>query len=522
MRAPLTVRISDGSRDQQVTRFVKGLRFTKTAPGGHHSASVSIDAPEGLFGDLGPADRLFIYDGRNARTVWDGYVENPGRVTVAGGARYDLSAMGGVVLASDNAKPVVFRTTDVSGSQWVRNGDAHPDATIEVDEAIIPGEKVLKALIPPGTSLMNGGPKSATVANRALRSTGQRIHSASVVARGGRSGGAYFMQLVADTTVHYEFLAASDTPLQVTPGGATVAGAAVFLDLQMTLEDPSVPENTWVAFRDFVLTPTLLKPSGADATPIDLATVRAHEVVGHVVGALLPQVDGMSAGIEASTFQIENLAYLSAVKPFEILDDLSLYEPNFLWEILESNWAGKHRFNYRAWPTSRRYEISGRDFTESGGEADLCNRIVLSWTDEAGTERTTVRTATVAALGSRVKDAEPISLPEGQGSLTNAQRIGDEVLAALNTPARSGTAVIRRPIFDRLTGMMVMPWEIEPGHLVRVRDMGVDLRLTEMTYDDADCTASLTLGTPTLTLAQRLARLQGRRASGRPTGGIGR
>lgn len=513
MRAPLTVRIADGVRDQHVTRFVKGLRFTKTAPGGHHSASIQIDAPEGTFADLGSADRIYIYDGRNARTVWDGYVENPGRATVLGGARYDLSAMGGVVLTSDNARPVVFRSTDISGPQWVRNSGTHPDSTMEVDQAVIPGVSCIKALIPPGTSLMNGGPKSATVGNLALKSTGQRLHSATVTARGGRTGGAYFMQLVAITdvgmgVVDYEAITTSDVALAVTPAGTLNPGSSVILDLQMTLEDPNVAENTWAAFRDFVMTPTLLTATGADASPINLVTVRAHEVVGHIVGALLPLIDGTRARVDATTFPIENLAYLDApVKPFQILDDLSLFEPDMLWEILETGANGKHRFAYRAWPTTPRYEINGREFTETGGEMELCNRIAVSWTDATGARQTTIRTTIVPALGTRVKDAEPITLPDGQGSLSNAQRIGDEILAALNTPTHSGTAVIRERIQDRLSGKMVMPWEIEPGYLVRVRDKGIDLRLTEFSYTDESVTGTMTLGQPILTQAQRIARL---------------
>lgn len=513
MRAPLTVRISDGVRDQHVTRFVKGLRFTKTAPGGHHSASVSIDAPEELFGDLGPADRVFVYDGRNARTIWDGYVENPGRVTVAGGARYDLSAMGGVVLASDNARAVVFRSTDLSGPQWQRfpGVGTHPDATIEVDQAVIPGVTAIKALIPPRSVLTSDGPHAADLINNALTATGQRLYSASVTARGGRVAPEYFMGLMGGSPYeHFSPLTTEDIPLSVTPAGVVPSYYSVVLDLQLgsPASDADVADDTWAAFYNFVLTPTLLTPTGADATPTSVTTVLAHEVVNHVVGALLTLVDGATASVEATTFQIDNLSYLEAVKPHQILDDLSLYEPDFMWEILESNPAGKHRFAYRKWPTTPRYEISGREFTETGGEVDLCNRIVVSWKDSAGADQTTVRTTTVAALGARVRDADPISLPDGMGSQANAERIGDEVLAAYNTPARSGTAVIRRPILDRLSGLMVMPWEIEPGYLVRVRDIGVDLRLTEMTYDDSDCTASLTLGSPTLTLPQRLARLR--------------
>jgi hypothetical protein len=43
---------------------------------------------------------------------------------------------------------------------------------------------------------------------------------------------------------------------------------------------------------------------------------------------------------------------------------------------------------------------------------------------------------------------------------------------------------VRRPIVDQLTGNMVMPWEIEPGYLCRVRETGDDLRITQVDYDD--------------------------------------
>lgn len=512
MRSPLTVRIADGVRDQQVTRYVKALRFTKTAPGGHHSASVTIDAPDRLFSDLGPADRVYIYDGRNARSVWDGYVENPGRVTVAGGASYNVSAMGGVALASDNARSVVFRSTDISGAHWQRYEGSHPDATIEVDEAIVPGTTSIKTLVPHGiVSPGVGGVKaSAQTINVALAETGQTLYSATVTVRGGRddvSGDvdAAAMVLSDGVAVDFEWLSTTDKALSVSTAGTSY----VTLGIQLTPDVAfDVPESTWAAFRNFVLTPALLTASGGTAVPASAATVLAHEVAHHVVGALMPQIDGTTAYIESSTFPIENLSYLGAVKPYQILDDLGLYEPDYLWEILGSVSSGKHRFAYRKWPTTPRYEISGGEFTETGGEVDLCNRIVVSWKDTTGADRTTIRTASVPALGSRVRDADPIALPDGQGSEANAEHIGDQVLAALNTPTRSGTAVVRKPILDRLSGMMVAPWEIEPGYLVRVRDRGLDLRLTEMTYEDSDCSASLSLGSPTLTLPQRLARLR--------------
>jgi hypothetical protein len=66
---------------------------------------------------------------------------------------------------------------------------------------------------------------------------------------------------------------------------------------------------------------------------------------------------------------------------------------------------------------------------------------------------------------------------------------------------------VRRPIVDQLTGHTVMPWEIEPGYLCRVRETGDDMQITQVDYDDDSCSMLLTLGNPVLTDEQRLARL---------------
>lgn len=517
MRSPLTVRVSDGVRDQHVTRFVKNLRFTKTAPGGHHSASVSIDAPEGLFADLGAADKLFIYDGRNARTMWDGYVENPGRVTASGGARYDLSVMGGQVLASDNTRAVVFVSTDLSHNHWKRVGTV-ASASAGADSAAAPGVgPAIKAQFAPGVPVDTFS--VVGMANTMFVDLKQPLHRIAATMVAGVPTVDYWAQIRAyasdlTTNTNLDSKAFSIAPTSmvanINPGDFSFAFglSPAFVIKRMSGATNVTDDLVWSVFSSITMRPSLRNTAGAFTIATTDDAVYAHEVVAHLIGEGILTIDASTAIVSPTSFAIQNLAYLEGAKPRQILDDLALYEPDMLWEILEANAAGKHRFNYRAWPTTPRYEISGREFTESGGETDLCNRIAVSWKDATGAEQTTIRTTVVPALGSRVKDAEPITLPDGQGSEANAIRIGDETLAALNTPTRSGTAVIRQPILDRLTGLMAMPWEIEPGYLVRVRDIGADLRLTEMTYEDTNCTASLSLGTPTLTTPQRLARLR--------------
>src|SRR5690606_8344926 len=169
---------------------------------------------------------------------------------------------------------------------------------------------------------------------------------------------------------------------------------------------------------------------------------------------------------------------------------------------------GRHSFAFRAWPSEARYEIGPRDdYVAPGGEIDLCNRIVVYWDDQKGNRQSHVVTAVVPELGSRIKGAPAITLPDAKGSLWNAAQIGAQVLKAAARPTSAGSATVRRPIFDHLWNRMVMPWEIEPGYMAGVMETGELLRITEVTYEDASCASKVTLGEPVLSSEQRLARL---------------
>ena len=70
------------------------------------------------------------------------------------------------------------------------------------------------------------------------------------------------------------------------------------------------------------------------------------------------------------------------------------------------------------------------------------------------------------------------------------------MLAGKNDPPKAARVVVRRHLTDALTGRRAAPWELEPGYLVQVVETGDVLRLTEVTYNDDDCSADLTLGDP--------------------------
>jgi hypothetical protein len=190
-------------------------------------------------------------------------------------------------------------------------------------------------------------------------------------------------------------------------------------------------DTTWSQFDGLSMIGQRMDRNGTLLTGaaglVSATQVLASQVVEDLLGRLLTFCDPATAQVDATTFGITELAWPEGVKAADVLTKLGLFESGYLWEILESNDAGKHRFNYRAWPTTPRYEVSVRDdWKQRGSDVDLCNRILVAWTDAVGNHQVTAVTAAVLgltgiglpvdALGTRVKDADPITLPDGYGS----------------------------------------------------------------------------------------------------------
>jgi hypothetical protein len=554
MRGNLSVRVVTPTTDRFVTDHVTDLRYRKTAPGGHHSASCKITVPRDLLPDLGPDDRLIFYEARTGATMWEGNCDNPGVTDGPGGQSFDVTAMGGMVLASDQTEKLPY--IDASLDQWRKDDEAPQTPSGTGDASQFPADAGTRAGDPglfcqftPGQPITD------------LDQTGV-IYSAfedSAMALGGFAG--FYDGGKDDTNFNLEWVArpyiAGDGLPAVTLAAlgsriAAYAGtdiptgktALTFRLIRRAGGATTVAtDNAWSCFGEVSVLGQLYDRYTADrpmattahvsapgVSPV-VATVLASEVVEDLLGRLLIMCDPVSAVIDTTTFGIDQFAYHDGATAAEVLDDLGLFEPDFLWEIggsvttAPSPGRGLHRFAFRAWPTVPRYEISVRDgYVAPGGEVDLCNRIAVSWSTPKGVKRSTIVTSVVPALGDtvdefgvvtriRIRDAEPVALPDGLGSLGHANRIGSQILATKNTPPRAATATVRRPIMDRLLGRLVMPWEIEPGYMAQVGELSQSLRVTETEYVDKDAATDLTLGAPPRTVEQLIAHLtkRGRR-----------
>lgn len=518
LRGALTVRVNDGQTDRHVTRYCRGLRFTKTAPGGHRNLAFSMTVPRDTF-SLGPQDRCYVYDARTARTVAEGYMENPTPIDGPDGQQYDISAMGGMALANDESRALIY--LDKTFEPWQRDVNAYSGSGLETVN------NALHIQVNPGMTINTN--QYAGASNTELQRAGMNLGAVRYVLTSGKIDTGYKNVLWTSgsgfATIGDTLPRITTTPITDTWWVSThfAASDSFSLLLQRIGGATNVADDLiWSRFSELAVLGQRMDRNGAlltGATGLVSATqVLASQVVEDLLGRLLTFCDAGTATIDATTFGITQLAYPDGVKAAGVLNDLAVFEPDFIWEILESLDNGKHRFSYRAWPTTPRYEVSVKDgWRQTGSDADLCNRILVSWSDAAGNPQVTTVTAAslgltgiglpVDELGTRVKDADSVSLPDGRGSSANATRIGGQILTDKIKPPKAGTVLVRRPIVDHLTGSAVMPWEIEPGYLCRVRETGDDLRITQVDYNDDDTSMLLTLGTPVLTQDQRLARL---------------
>lgn len=527
----LTLRINDGTTDRLLSnngfggmKFT-GLTFRKVAPGGAADLQVHVNLPLSTWPDLGPEDKVYLYDTRTAQTVWEGFAKDPGNTAGPQGDGFDLNTLGISTLASDKAEPLTYRSS--SYDAWIVD-DTIPvsaSATNEVgvfpDGSSVPtGSQCVVCQLNPGAPVGTGSGRAAMIARWFTAS--QTLGAVDALRECGMNSSDFAQRLAA--------LDASDAATNIIDtdlstsgiGGDLYAGTdfpAGTVGLRWALAHTGAATNiaddtTWAALQVVAFLGDRLNPDGTEAAIAPrTGYVLASEVVADLIGRLVADIDPNRVGIDASAYQIDQLAFPTPSRMQDVMDALAVYEPDFTWEFLPSA-GGLYGFNYRAWDTTSRYEISTRDgFTQPGSDVDLCNRITVGWTDAKGQAKTTVVTSVVPALGDRTRDADPVNLPDGQGSASNATRLGQQILAGLASPPKSATASVARPILDRQAGRLVMPWEIEPGYLVRVRETGDDLRLTEMTYDHDTRTAALTLGTPVLTEDQRIAQLYRKAAS---------
>jgi hypothetical protein len=548
LRVPLTVRVRTGKADRFITREVRSLTFRSVAPGGFASATLALDRPLAAQPDeIAYYGNLYVYDGRNAGTVWEGRLEDPGRTVSSDGEVYDLAAVGPSAHAQD--KVVARIWMDNSSELWLksrfslRSGRVESIASDTDDEV-----SSLRLIAQEGMSYAAGTNNGIIVdaMYRAIYDCGQKLGRVRCDVIDAITSSVLENRITtrnapggAGTNVHSITWNTSSASLIASRGGSNaIPSGHDVANLRIIINSGSetATANRWADLTGITVRALLKDINGTDLTAgADNANnyVFAHEVIIDMIGrGDLYAYDAATSSIDTTaTTQIDQLAYPSGVTPAEVLDALMDFEQAFYWAAWESQANGKYRFEWKPWPTTVRYETDVADGFSSPGSADgLFNEALVAYKDWVGRPRTALSTGTVQELtDAGLTRTFRLDLGDQENSLANAQRAGAQALTEHKYAPNAGTLAVARPVRDLVYDRMVMPWEILPGNLIRVR--GVQPRLDSLNatirdgvsvfkiaateYSTQDATATLELDSYSRTVAQAISRLRARRRRSR-------
>ena len=524
---PLSVRLVTSRNDRHVTAELRNLAFRTTVPGGFASATLALDRPLSLQPDeIAYYGRVIVYDARTGVVVWEGRLEDPGRTAGPDGQVWRLTAMGPAAHTTDRTVPLIYVDRRIDPWEWAVYSSSTAQRLSAERDADTPS---LRLQAQDGTALAN--PYTMEAIYRAINLAGQALGRVSASEINGGTGAIWANQLATRLAAGAATVADSDTwsitagTLAASRGGGTAITAGhdvVSLRSVYTGGAANADANSWAEYYNIVIRALLKDKTGADITSgYSADTVLASEVVADLLGRLLTAYDGAGATIATTSYAIEHLAYPDGVTARKILDDLMGLEPGYFWAAYEANTAGKYRFVWQAWPSTVRYEASAVDGYDGPGSADgLYNAVRVRYRTAGGEIRTVPRTATVAELTAAGLTREAfIDLGDEVSTLANANRAGDQFLTQHGSAPNAGRLTVARPIFDSVTGRTVQPWEIQPGYLIRVRDILPRLdalnatardavtvfKVTAVDYNTATAAAVLELDSPPRSLPQMLA-----------------
>lgn len=499
---PVTVRLANNQTDQHITQRLSGLSWRTAVPGGYASASFSLHRPITVNDPLlAPFTKTYIYDGRNGNVLWEGRLALPGKEVGEGGEVWSLVASGPASHALDESSPLIY--IDRRLDAWRRSnleGSTMP-AMASVSVSNHPHTSQFDCVICQsvgGTPVVDGTKIAALY--ETFVGSGMEVGAVGFSWDAGFSSAQWNVEMVVGTYPGYAsipFQAAANTSGGVITrwviddfaGGMTAVGVRIVRvsgGAQTTAGD-----TTWGTFADLrVLGRRMLADgtlvSGGAGMGSSSVYVRASWVVEDLLGRMLPQYNGTEAVITGDTVDIDQLVYEDPASANQVLEDLMALEPGTFWAAWEGDpFTGKYRFEWSTWPTTVRYEASANDgFNSPSPTFELYDAVKVRWRDSKGKVKWTTLTQSVPAMDEMNLSREGyVDLGDEAGSAANAIAVGNKFLIDHKDPLSSGTLVLSRPIYDYATNRKVMPWEVLPGTLLRLRGVEASRQLDDDTRD---------------------------------------
>ena len=487
---PVSVRLANDNVDVHITNRLSGLSWRSVAPGGYASASFALERPIDVNDPmLATFTRVYIYDGRDGSTLWEGRLQLPGRAVGDSGQVWEITATGGSSHALDDQRSLIYVDRDLTS--YVKNNSLPAgEATVDEDPGNPANDEALVFRFPNGITVNT---------NSNVAFTYERIAQAEMLIGGVIYDWDFGFTAGADIHIQSVFQpgAAVVDDLANTAGGshsAFAGGADFFTTVTFRMIRVSggaltiVGDLTWSSVANVSVRGQLVTKNGVPITGspayVNRPYVLASEVVADLLGRMLPLYDGANATIATTSAQIEQLAYVEPATADQVLTDLMEQESAYYWAAWESDpTTGKYRFEWKAWPVSARYEATVSDGFNSPAPAfELYNKVLVRWKD--GKQRIRLGPVTLAqpeldAAG--LTRTGYIDISDEVGSAQNAINAGTSFLQDHNRVTAGGTLTVARPILDVIDNRLVWPWQIRPGELIRVK--GVEASVDTADHD---------------------------------------
>lgn len=534
---PVTITLIGPHSGRNITALCSDVSWRSVIPGGYASAQVELNQALDTYSeDLRHYAILRITSGEHGGVLWEGRLEDPSPSASESGQTWSLSAVGLMAHANDIRRPYVAVDTDLG--RWGRGAGTKTYVTDSTEDDNDPGPVIgrfgpsLKAAVTTGSTV----PPNTTLMQwyyPVLRESGQILAALRGAVRQGPMTGpnasAHRLRFFAfnDFAFTGGFNEIFLDPLS--EGTSVIGGAAGFSARRGSeaspawVDDLSVPvlqwvytgssswtgnTDTWSMWGDrMCLRPQMHTSAGTRVSPSDgsafnVQFASAAEIVHDLLGSgRLPLFDGPGANIvDYSVTEsriIDQFAYPDPTSPAQLLDDLTKVEPRWYWVVWERNAAGRARFEWVTWPTNVRYEIdatAGLDLTVTTD--DVFNAVSVRWKDAMDRIRRTLRTSRARFVpnpdieGDTAPETEvpllddvglvresELDLGDNMSSIGLAVKAGDEFIADHAYPRAKGSVTVAQRILDYDTGVMVAPWEILPGCLIKVRGLDVSANL---------------------------------------------
>jgi hypothetical protein len=223
-------------------------------------------------------------------------------------------------------------------------------------------------------------------------------------------------------------------------------------------------------------------------------------------------------------------SWWNGVSAREVLDFGAAKSPRMWWAAFEPGTTGRPALDFGRWDGPVRYVFAAESvkLEMSGGAADVANRCLVRYVGTTFGQSKTTWVAEVRAHVPLLDDAgltRTMTLDitsEGLLPTQDARARGIAALRLASLAKTAGRVTIREPVYDRVQGRMVNPWEVRAGSPVVVCDAPLDysrstsltestaedgvavFRATTMAYDTGRNEATLTLDGGSRSLIGRL------------------